>query len=165
MIQVARVQRLMRPWLGQALLDCTNLCEDAALMLDEFDVMHGDYGQLAEDLKRLIYQYVHAVTQGDMTVFRDNGNRARIRMEDLEIMADSLLYLRFQTLVHSAWNCNRIREFALSHDSLSAIRALYVDFAEFQTAEEKAMLAYTARTCHPAFRYRAWLKDEEENLQ
>ena len=165
MIQVERVWRLMRPWLGQALLDCTNLCEDAALMLDEFDVMHGDYGQLADDLKRLIYRYVHAVTHGDMTVFRDNGNRARIRMEDMEIMADSLLYLRFETLVHSAWNCNRIREFALSHDSLSAIRALYVDFAEFQTAEEKAMLAYTARTCHPAFRYRAWLKDDEETVQ
>jgi hypothetical protein len=71
------------------------------------------------------------------------------------------LYLRFRTLVHSAWNCSRIREFALSNDSLSAIRALYVDFAEFQTEEEKAMLAHTARTCHPAYRYRSWLKDED----
>lgn len=165
MIQVERVERLMRPWLGQALLDCTNLCEDAALMLDEFDVMHGDYGQLADELKRLIFRTVHAITHGEMMVFRDKGTWSRIRMEDLEIMADSLLYLRFQTLVHSAWNCSRLREFALSHDSLSAIRALYVDFAEFQTAEEKALLAYTARTCHPSFRYHSWLKDDEEIMQ
>lgn len=165
MIQVERVERLLRPWLGQALLDCTNVCEDAALMLDEFDVMHGDYAALADDVKRLLYRTVYTLTRGSMTVYRDGGKRALIRMEDLDIMADSLLYLRFQTLVHSAWNCNRIREFALSHDSLSAIRALYVDFAEFQTEEEKAMLAYTARTCHPAFRYRAWLKDEDEQLQ
>lgn len=165
MIQVEHAQRLLRPWLGQALLDCTNLCEDVALMLDDFDVMHGDYGHLAEELKRLIFRTVHAITRGDLTVFRDNGARARIRMEDFDIMADSLLYLVFHTLVHSAWNCSRIREFALSHDSLSAIRALYVDFAEFQTAEEKAMLAYTARTCHPSFRYRAWLKDDEDTVQ
>lgn len=161
MIQREHVARLLRPWLGQALLDCTNVCEDAALMLGEFDVMHGDYGVLAESLRSLLYRTVYAITRGDMTVYRDGGKRALIRMEDLEIMADSLLYLLFQTLVHSAWNCNRIREFALSHDSLSAIRALYVDFAEFQTEEEKAVLAHTARTCHPAFRYRSWLKDEQ----
>lgn len=165
MIRVERVERLLRPWLGQALLDVIPLCGDAALMLDEFDVMHGDYGQLADELKRLIFRTVYAVTRGDMTVFRDRGERVRIRMEDLDIMADSLLYLRFESLVHSAWNCSRIREYALSHDSLSAIRALYVDFAEFQTAEEKALLAYTARTCHPSFRYRAWLKEDEDTVQ
>ena len=161
MIQAEHTQKLLRPWLGQALLDCTGLCDQAAQMLEDFDVMHGDYGDLARDIKHLLYYAVQAVTQGEMTVVRDRGAHARIRMEDFDIMADALLYLVFHTLVHSAWNCSRIREFALSHDSLSAIRALYVDFAEFQTAEEKAMLAYTARTCHPAFRYRSWLKEDE----
>ena len=161
MIREERVQRLLRPWLGKALLDLTRVSEDVVRMLTDFDVMHGDYGVLAQDLKQLLFYTLLAVTGGDMTVVRDNGKFVRIRMEDLDIMADALLYLCFETLVHSAWNCSRIREFALSHESLSAIRALYVDFAEFQTQEELAMLAYTARTCHPAFRYRAWLKDED----
>lgn len=161
MIPIERVEKLLRPWLGNSLLIRTRLCDDVAAMLSDFDVMHGDYGDLVRDIKHLLYYAVQAVTQGEMTVVRDHGARARIRMEDLDIMADALLYLVFHTLVHSAWNCSRIREFALGHDSLSAIRALYVDFAEFQTAEEKAMLAYTARTCHPAFRYRSWLKEDE----
>ena len=165
MIAIERVEKLLRPWLGSMLLRHTQVCDDAAAMLEDFDVMHGDYGKLAEQIRHLLYYTVYAVTHGEMTVVRDNGAHVRIRMEDFDVMADALLYLVFQTLVHSAWNCNRIREFALSHDSLSAIRALYVDFAEFQTAEEKAMLAYTARTCHPAFRYRSWLKDEDEPVQ
>ena len=161
MIPVERVAKLLSPWLGKALLRRTLVCDDVAAMLENFDVMHGEYDELVQNVKHLLYYTVYAVTQGDMTVVRDHGTRVRVRMEDLDIMADALLYLVFQSLVHSAWNCSRIREFALRHDSLSAIRALYVDFSEFQTAEEKAMLAYTARTCHPAFRYRAWLKEDE----
>jgi len=160
MIQAEHTQKLLRPWLGQALLDCTGLCDQAAKLMNDFDVMHGEWAALLDDLKRLIYRTVAQVTKDSMTVLRDGGKWAHIRMEDFAVMADALLYLRLRTLVHSAWNCSRIREFALSNDSLSAIRALYVDFAEFQTEEEKAMLAHTARTCHPAYRYRSWLKDE-----
>jgi len=165
MIQIERVEKLLRPWLGRALLDCTNVCEQAAELLEDFDVMHDDYADLATDIKMLLQFIVGEMSGGDMTVYRDNGRKVFIREEDFDIMADALLYLRFQTLVHSAFNCTRIREFALSNNSLSALRALYVDFSEFQTAEEKALLAHTARTCHPAFRYRSWLGTEDNHVQ
>lgn len=161
MIRIERVERLLQPWLGGALLRYTDVCVHVLQLLEDFDVMHGDYALLAEDIRELLYRTVSETTGGSMTVYRDNGRRAVIRAEDLDIMTDALLYLCFETLVHSAFHCGKLRAYALRHNSLSAIRALYVDFASFQTEEEKKMLAYTARTYHPAFRYRSWLKEEE----
>jgi len=162
-MQEKRISALLRPWLGQALLDFTGICDGVGQLLDAFDVMHGNYADLFEGLKSLLVRTVYHLTKGSFVVVRDDMRQVRVRMEDFALMADALLYLKFCTLVHSAWNCNRVREYALSHDSLSALRALYVDFGEFQTAEEKEMLAYTVRTCHPAFRWRSWLPEDGEN--
>ena len=156
-----RIAALLRPWLGQALLDYTGVCAQANGLLDGFDVMHGNYAELSDTLRGTLVRAVYLATRGSFVVILDDGRQMRVRMEDFAVMADAVLYLRFQALVHSAWNCNRVREYALSHDSLSALRALYVDFAEFQTAEEKSMLAYTIRTCHPAYRWRSWLPEDE----
>lgn len=160
-----RIEALLRPWLGQALLDFTGVCDGIGQLLESFDVMHGDYADLFESMKSLLVRTVYQLTKGSFVVVRDDMRQVRVRMEDFSVMADALMYLKFRALVHSAWNCNRVREYALSHDSLSALRALYIDFGEFQTAEEKAMLAYTARTCHPAYRWRSWLPEDEENIK
>ena len=157
-----RIPALLRPWLGQALLDYTGVCDQVCQLLRDFDVMHGDYAQLADTLRATLVRTVYLTTQGSFVVFWDDGRQVRLQMDDFAVIADALMYLVFRSLVHSAWNCNRVREYALSHDSLSALRALYVDFAEFQTADEKAMLAYTVRTCHPEYRWRNWLKDDEK---
>lgn len=158
---VDRVAALLQPWLGRALLDITDVCEDAAQLLKEFDVMHGDYADLAKQVRATLIRHVYRITKGSFVVFRDDGRQVKLYMDDFSVMADALLYIVFRSLVHSAWNCSRVREYALSHDSLSALRALYVDFAQFQTNDEKAMLAYTVRTCHPEYRWRRWLQDDE----
>ena len=48
----------------------------------------------------------------------------------------------------------------MTHDSLSALRALYQDFRAFQTEDELELIARTARSGHPAYRWRAWLPEE-----
>jgi len=156
---------LLRPWLGQALLDYTGVCEKVAQLLEDFDVMHGEYAELASTLCAVLVREVYLATRGSFVVVLDDGRQVLARRESFPIMADALLYLRFRSLVHSAWNCNRVREYALSHDSLSALRALYIDFAEFQTQDEKAMLARTVRTCHPAYRWRGWLPEDENSIE
>lgn len=42
--------------------------------------------------------------------------------------------------------------------SLSALRALYIDFQAFQTEEEWRTVIRVIKTCHPPFRWRNWLE-------
>ena len=45
----------------------------------------------------------------------------------------------------------------MRHGSLSALRALYLDYAMFQSEEEWATVRMVITSCHENFRFRAWI--------
>lgn len=154
-----RVKALLRPWLGQALLNCCDVAQRTADVLFSFDDTKDDLAQLSETLDEMLFRTVHDLTRGQMRVQLDDGRRMRVYVDDFAVMADELMYLQLQRWVRSAFNCQRLRYFAMTHDSLSALRALYVDFAAFQTPDERAFIARTVREGHAPFRWRSWLDE------
>lgn len=162
MVHEDSVARVLRPWLGAAFLAACEICEKACAELNAFSTEDGDPAALSSRLSTLLFHQVRSLTEGDMRVLLDDGRVVRIRVDDIDQMADELLYLALCRLPHNAWQYARLREFALSHESLSALRALYEQFSAFQTEDELNLIARTVRTCHPPYRWRGWLGDESK---
>ncbi|MBQ9300668.1 MAG: hypothetical protein IJ214_09165 [Clostridia bacterium] len=162
MVHEDSVARVLRPWLGAAFLAACDICAQLCGALNAFSPEDGDPAALSAQLDTLLFHRVRELTRGDMRVLLDDGRVIRIRVDDIDQMADELLYLALCRLPLNAWQYGRLRQFALSHESLSALRALYERFAAFQTEDELALIARTVRGCHPAYRWRGWLPDQRE---
>ncbi len=160
MVRMETVARVLQPWLGAAFLRASDVCARVCGLLNGFDAAADDPDTLYHSLDSLLFGELRAVTREDMRVLLDDGRTMRVRVDDVAELADELLYLALHQLPHSAWQYSRLRTYAMTHDSLSALRALYQDFAAFQTADELALIARTAREAHPAYRWRAWLPEE-----
>lgn len=148
---------LLRPWLGADFLSKCGVCAQLDELLSAFDLTAGDIGALYERLSACLFDAVRGVTCGDMRVKLDDGRYMRVRVDDIDQMADEVLYLRLRDLAHNPTQCSRLRAYAMTHDSLAAFRALYVDFAAFQTDDELAFIARTVRACHDRYRWQSWL--------
>lgn len=160
MVRMEMVSRVLQPWLGAAFLRASDVCARACGLLNGFDPAANDLDGLYRQLDSLLFGEIRALTREDMRVLLDDGRTMRVRVDDVDQMADELLYLALHQLPHSAWQYGRLRQFAMTHDSLAALRALYQDFAAFQTADELELIARTARAAHPAYRWRGWLPEE-----
>jgi len=161
MIRADAVAAVLRPWLGAAFIAGCDICERAAVLMSGFDSANGSLEGLAADLNALVFRTLRSGTRGDMRVLLDDGRVIRVRLDDVDQMADEALYLALRCLPRSAWQYARLRQFAMTHESLSALRALYVDFTSFQTEDELRLIARTARSCHPPYRWRGWLGEQD----
>ena len=154
MIATQQVVHLLTPWLGSALLQVRpQIALETQRRLNGFVSARDSAATLRDSLEGLLYSAEREATQGEMRVLLDDGSV--VRME-----ADELLYLVFDQFPTDAHHLMLLRDFSLHENSLSAIRALYLRFADYETEEERATLARVARQSHPPFRWRGWLKDE-----
>ena len=102
MVCADTVARVLRPWLGTAFLDACNVCEQVCAALNSFPLTAGDLGALSERLNTLLFCQIRALTEGDMRVLLDDGRVIRVRVDDVDQMADELLYLTLEQLPRSA---------------------------------------------------------------
>ncbi|MBQ7455602.1 MAG: hypothetical protein IJS53_04095 [Clostridia bacterium] len=160
MAEMRAVEDALRPWLGAAFLERCDVCMRALALLRAFDAGSGDIESLRARLDTLLFRAVRAMTEGDMRVLLDDGRVVRVRVDDISQMADELLYLALRETPRTPWHYQRLRDYALTHESLAALRALYVDLRAFQSADELALIARTARMCYPPFRWQGWLTED-----
>ena len=73
-------------------------------------------------------------------------------------VADEVLYLKLQQLPRNPEQYQRLRQFAMTHESLSALRTLYLRFAAFQTPDELDFIARTVRSAYSPYRWHEWLQ-------
>ena len=157
MVSQAQVMIVLRPWLGGPLLEAlTPTAREIAGRLNGFTFGGGRDG-LAGELDSLLFRAVRQATGGKMLIPLDDGTWVRSRLEDFAAMADELMLLPFLELPVDRKHLQCLRDYALRHPSLSALRALYTRFAPLQTGEELAAIASVAKSCYPAFRWREWL--------
>ncbi len=163
MVHEESAARVLRPWLGAAFLAACDISRKACDELNAFlSSPTDDLSALSSRLSTLLFHQVRALTEGDMRVLLDDGRVIRVLVDDIDQMADELLYPALCELPRNVSEYTRIRQFALSHDSLSALRALYLRYSAFQTEDELAVIARTVRSCHAPFRWRGWLPDERK---
>ena len=93
MVAQERVTRLLQPWLGAAFLQRCDLAQQAADTLNGCDIAQTPIALLAKDLDEMIFHTLRDMTFGDMRVLLDDGRTMRVRVDDVDAMADEWLYL------------------------------------------------------------------------
>ena len=160
MVQEEAAAQALRPWLGAAFLAACDVCSRACAQINGFPLETGDIAALYSRLDTLLFQQIRELTEGDMRVLLDDGRVIRVRVDDVDQMADELLYLALRSLPRNPEQYERVRAFAMRQSSLAALRVLYTRFSAFQTEDELALIARTARACHPPYRWRGWLAED-----
>ena len=135
-----------------------DLAQQVADTLNGCDIAQTPIALLAKDLDEMIFHTLRDMTFGDMRVLLDDGRTMRVRVDDVDAMADELLYLKLQQLPRNPEQYQRLRQFAMTHESLSALRTLYLRFAAFQTPDELDFIARTVRSAYSPYRWHEWLQ-------
>ena len=156
MIAQAQVMVTLRPWLGAPLMQAVDgVIREIAGRLNGFSIHRDD--ELARTLDSMLFQAVREATQGKMLIALEDGSFVRVRLEDFSAMADELMLLAFNELPVDSRHLLFLRDYSMRASSLSAIRALYERFREYETADELKALRRVARGSYPEYRWRSWL--------
>lgn len=158
MTALEQTAEALRPWLGSAFVAAqARLMERVSLRLTQFLPRRDNLYDTARDLDTLLFMAVRDHTQGRMVLPMDNGQQIRVRVSDFAVMADDLLWLLFSGLEREQQTFLLIREYSIRAGSLSALRALCLLYADFQSDEEYNTVVRVIKTCHPPYRWRGWL--------
>lgn len=161
MVSKDHLTGLLSAWLGSALLRVRpQIVTETLRRLNAFVPARDRSADLRDSLEGLLYTSVRDATDGDLCVLLDDGSVVPMEQGDFPILADELMYLIYEQFPTDAHHLMLLREASLREHSLSAIRALYLRFSDYETAEERRTLARIARQAHPAFRWKAWLPED-----
>ncbi len=156
MYTYAQIMRILQPKVGSRMLP---YLEDACQkVLSRFAGFSGrdDLDDLTRWLETFLYSRVRDVTMGRMIAGLDDGSLAALRVSDFKVMADEMLYLLFSSFPKDARHLIMLREYSMHHESLSALRALYVDFRLLISDQERNMIKKVILH-YPEARLKDWL--------
>lgn len=158
MVELVRVSETLRPWLGDELLQrLPRALAETERRLNAFDESDGSAARLAQSLEGLLYSAVEQATEGRFLVTLADGTAVRMEPDDFAVIADDLLGLLFSAFPTDAQHLMLLRDYAARAGSLSARRALFEHFSDYQTAGELAALRAQIREKYPEWRWQAWL--------
>lgn len=152
------VKEALRPWLGTALLENTPIAFDAANLLRGYSPYRQSLDELQKALDKFIFNALHTYVGVGMSVRVDDGRIRRIFVKDVEVIADDLMGVLFDSLSVYSVNFELLNAYALTHESLSSLRVLYLKYQQMMTLEERDMLLSIVKSVYPKERYHAWLK-------
>lgn len=165
MVSKDQVTGLLSAWLGSALLRVRpQIVSETVRRLNGFVSARDRAANLRDSLEGLLFTSVRDATDGDLCVLLDDGTVVPMEQGDFPILADELMYLVYEQFPTDAHHLMLLREASLREHSLSAIKALYLRFSDYETEDERRTLARIARQAHPAFRWKAWLPEDDGEL-
>lgn len=156
-IQLADVERVLRPWLGTMFLSSNSLAQDITARLQEYAPYRQTLEALREEMGPFILTRLNRLTGGGMRVMLDNYRTVRLSLQDLECLTDDVMGVLFDRLTPFSMNFLKLNHYALHVESLSAMRVLYQKYASFFTDEEFRFLVEMIRRIYPPARYQSWL--------
>ena len=157
-IDLERVALTLQPWLGDELLRrLPRVITEAQRRLAVFTPGRDDLAQLAHSLEGLLYTAVRRETDANFLITLNDQTRVRMEPDDFSVIADELLWLLFERFPTDARHLMLLRSYAMNASSLSAIRALYERYREYETNDELKTLRRVARGSYPEYRWRSWL--------
>lgn len=158
MTPIEQTAAILRPWLGSDFVaENAQLMERLAFRLTHFTPGRNTLPQAAQEIDTALFMAVRDGTGGRMILRLDDGRHMRVKVDDFTVMADELMYLLMQGMKRDEQSFLAVRDYSVRQGSLSALRALYLDYQAFQTDEEWRTVARVIKTCHPPFRWRGWL--------
>lgn len=158
-VDVKDVERVLRPWLGSLLLSSNTLTTDIACVVMEYAPYRHTLQQLRDCIAHDLLTGINKVTGGSMTIVQDNYHTKRLTLRDMQWMTDDVMGLVFDCLTPFSANFEKLNDFALHEESLSAMRVLYQKYKSFFKQEQFEFLIRMIKSIYPPDRYAMWMKD------
>ena len=157
-IGLEQIATTLRPWLGDEMISrIPRVLTEAQRRLMMFTPAKDDPAQLARSLEGLLYTAVRKETEASFLIVLPDQSRVRMEPEDFAVIADELMWLLFSQFPIDAKHLMLLRDYSMRASSLSAIRALYERYQDYETQEELKTLRRVARGSFPAYRWQSWL--------
>lgn len=155
------VKCALRPYLGTQVVDYTPVAEEVAHTLRSYAPFRDTLEMLSQRVRDVLFDELYSILGPRMTLRLDSGELTRIHMQELPQVADAAMGVLFDGMTVYSVNYQTLKDYSLRTGSLSAMRVLYQKYDEFQSREEKALMARIIRDSYPRACYADWLKDEE----
>lgn len=148
----------LEPMLGTQFLAATPLCGDAADCLSRYAPSCMTLNDMYLKVREVIFGDLYVALGQGMVLTLENGVRLRLRLKDIDTLADEALGLLLDVLPGDQLPLTFLRPFALESGLLCAMRVLLQRYGAVLPAMEREMLIRIVKENHPADRYAAWLK-------
>ena len=158
-IQLDEVNDALKPWLGALFLMSTPLSQQIAYQMMQYSPARETLEQVRARLEHYMLVEISKLTRSSMCIMVENYQTRRVTLRDIECMTDDLMGLVFDRLSPLEPNFDRLNEYALQHESLSALRVLSQKYSSFFSEEEYAFMIQMIKNLYPKERYQKWLKD------
>lgn len=157
-ISAADVAAALMPMLGVRFVTTTPLCEHAAECLRQYAPARMSLGDMFARVKESIFGDLYAALGQGMVLTLESGVRLRIRLRDVDTLADTALGVLLDELPASILPLEALRSFALQSGLLCAMRVLLQRYGTALPRMEKDMFVRIVKENHPADRYADWLE-------
>lgn len=152
------VSAALEPMLGTRFVSSTPLCEHAAHCLSLYAPSCMTLEDMFARLRECIFGDLYAALGPGMVLTLENGVRLRLRMMDIDTLADASLGILLDALPGDVLPLEFLRGYALQSGRLCAMRVLLQRYGAMLPSLEREMLARIIRENFPADRYADWLK-------
>ena len=157
-ISADALRRALEPMLGTQFVSATPLCENAADCLRHYAPSCMTLGDMFDRVKECIFGDLYDALGQGMVLTLENGVRLRIRLKDVDTLADTALGVLLDELPASVLPLEALRSFALQSGLLCAMRVLLQRYGSVLPRMERDMLIRIVKENHPADRYADWLE-------
>ena len=140
-VRISDVRSALRPLLGSDMVDGTDVADQAAQAMRSFASYRDTFEALAERVANVLFNVLYTTLGPSMTVRLDDGRMTRIHIGDLPVIADACLYALFSELTVYSVTYGNLKDYAMRAGSISAMRVLCEKYDEFQSPEEKELMA------------------------
>ena len=152
------VRAALEPMLGTRFVLSTPICGDTAYCLSLYAPSCMTLDDMYARVKECIFGCLYDTLGQGMVLTLENGVRLRLRLKDVDTLADAALGVLLDALPGAQLPLEFLRSYALDSGLLCAMRVLLQRYGAVLPSMEREMLARIIRENHPADRYSAWLK-------
>ena len=156
MITVGSVRDALRDRFGSALVEDPGFAEGIVQTLSSYASWKDTFASLSRRMEDDLFNALYERLGPAMTLRLDDGTPRRIHMADLPAAADEAMYPFFLSLNPYSVNYDHLHAYWMETGSLSAMRALYVNFSDFLPTQERFLIERTARENLPPALADAW---------
>lgn len=151
------VRAVFEPLLGTRFVETTPICLRTADCLRLYAPSMMTLGDMFTRVRECIFGEMYAALGQGMVLTLENGVRLRLRLKDIDTLADEALGVLLDMLPGNQLPLEFLRGFALESGLLCAMRVLLQRYGAVLPSLEREMLIRIIKENHPADRYAAWL--------
>jgi len=157
-ISVLHVRAAFEPLLGTRFVESTPVCQHTADCLRLYAPSMMTLEQMFTRVREVIFGEMYTALGQGMLLTLENGVRLRLRLKDIDTLADEALGVLLDALPGDQLPLTSLRAFALDSGLLCAMRVLLQRYGAVLPSLEREMLIRIIKENHPADRYASWLE-------